>query len=72
MQQTLNIPLFKFNSDFRLCGTDEDGCTVKACGKLKKVVLFLRLSVLLVLISRPQNVVGANYTSKLCLFLMTP
>ena len=34
------------------------------CGKLKKVVLFLQLSVLLVL-SRPQSFVGAIYTSKL-------
>lgn len=26
-----NIMLFEFNSDFKLCNNDEDGCTVKTC-----------------------------------------
>ena len=41
--------LFKFNSDLRHCNTEKTDVPSNMFGKLKKVLLFLRLSILLLL-----------------------
>ena len=54
----------KINGDFTICNTEDDGCTVETClvnyVYVKKVALFMRLSILLLLTRPFESVLRKN------------